>query len=109
MDSTLTVALARFAQFAYNPIITMVALILIGLTGVPMNPAMATRVIRAANAGSLVNTVHTSFITFGAVIGSLTIGAGYGLVSTLWLGALLAFLGQFSLLPFMLSKLHTPN
>jgi hypothetical protein len=33
-------------------------------------------------------------------MGGLTIDAGYGLVSPLWVGALLASLGLLSLLPF---------
>ncbi|MEU9859717.1 MFS transporter [Streptomyces sp. NPDC047971] len=74
----------------------------IGLVGVTMNPAMVTRVQRAGNAGPLVNTVHSSFITLGIIIGSsvggVLVGA-YGLRSPLWLGAALAVLGLLSLLP----------
>ena len=63
---------------------------------------MATRVQRTTNARPLVNTVHSSFITLGVIIGSsiggLTIDA-YGLRAPLWLGAALAALGLLSLLP----------
>jgi predicted MFS family arabinose efflux permease len=83
----------------------MIAVIVVGLVGVPMNPAMATRIMRVANTGSLVTTVHGSVISFGIVvvssIGGLTIDPGYGLVSPLWVGALLAILGLLSLLPFL--------
>ncbi|MFD9031109.1 MFS transporter [Streptomyces sp. NPDC059567] len=74
----------------------------IGLVGVTMNPAMVTRVQRAGNAGPLVNTVHSSFITLGIIIGSSVGGIlvdTYGLRSPLWLGAALAALGLLSLLP----------
>lgn len=105
---TLTAALVTFALFAHNPAIAMIAVIAIGLVGVPMNPAMATRVMRTSNTGSLINTVHSSVITFGVVIGSsiggLTISAGYGLTAPLWVGTLLAAAGLLSLLPFMLGK-----
>ncbi|MEU9699477.1 MFS transporter [Streptomyces sp. NPDC047981] len=74
----------------------------IGLVGVTMNPAMVTRVQRAGNAGPLVNTVHSSFITLGVIIGSSVGGLlveARGLRSPLWLGAGLAVLGLLSLLP----------
>jgi predicted MFS family arabinose efflux permease len=70
---------------------------------VPMNPAMATRVTRVADTGSLVTTVHGSVISLGVVVGSsmggMAMDAGYGLGSPLWVGALLAVLGLLSLLP----------
>ncbi|MFD3941897.1 MFS transporter [Streptomyces sp. NPDC058579] len=74
----------------------------IGLVGVTMNPAMVTRVQRAGNAGPLVNTVHSSFITLGVIIGSSVGGLlvdTRGLRAPLWLGAALAVLGLLSLLP----------
>jgi DHA1 family inner membrane transport protein len=70
--------------------------------GVTMNPAMVTRVQRTGNAGPLVNTVHSSFITLGVILGS-SLGAvaidAWGLRSPLWLGAGLALLGLGTLLP----------
>ncbi len=85
----------------------------VGLVGVTMNPAMATRVHRAAgNAGPLVNTAHTSFITFGVVLGSslggLAIDA-YGLRAPLWLGAGLAACGLLTLLPERRRRPATPK
>lgn len=94
---TLTVCLVIFSIFAQNAIVTILMLLVLGLVGVPMNPAMAARVMKAANDGSLVNSVHSSVITFGVVIGSsiggLTISIGYSLVSPLWVGAILGALG----------------
>ncbi|KQL43508.1 MFS transporter [Brevibacillus choshinensis] len=101
---TLTGALVFFGLFAHSTIVAMIAVIVVGLAGVPMNPAMTTRITRVANTGSLVTTVHGSVISLGVVVGSsmggLTIDAGYGLVSPLWVGALLATLGLLSLFPF---------
>ncbi|WP_129841854.1 MFS transporter [Streptomyces sp. RFCAC02] len=74
----------------------------IGLVGVTMNPAMVTRVQRAANAGALVNTVHSSFITLGVITGSALGGLAIdlaGLRAPLWLGAALALAGLATLLP----------
>ncbi len=53
----------------------------------------------------MINTVHSSFITLGIVIGSslggLGIDKGYGFVSPLWIGACLAILGVISLFPYL--------
>lgn len=101
----LCAALALFAVFGQSQAISLLALILIGLVGVPMNPAMIARVMKTAHPGALVNTVHTSVINVGlgagAWIGGLGISAGYGLLSPLWVGAALAVLGLLSLLPYL--------
>jgi predicted MFS family arabinose efflux permease len=74
----------------------------IGLVGVTMNPAMATRVQRTGTPGPLVNTVHSSFITLGIILGS-SIGAVvidvWGLRAPLWLGAIMAVTGLATVLP----------
>ena len=99
--------LALFAIFAHNPAISLVLMIVIGLVGVPMNPAMIARVMRTAHPGPF-NTVHTSVINIGlgvgAWIGGMGIAAGYGLRSPLWVGVVLAILGLLSLLPYMTGK-----
>lgn len=95
--------LATFAVFADHRIISVVAFIAIGLVGVPMNPAMISRVMKTAHPGPLVNTVHTSVINIGlaagAWFGGIGIVAGYGLRSPLWIGVALALLGLVSLMP----------
>ncbi|WP_225826038.1 MFS transporter [Streptomyces naphthomycinicus] len=94
--------LTGFALFAGAPVPAVVCVLGIGLAGVTMNPAMVTRVQRAGNAGPLVNTVHSSFITLGVVIGS-SFGAvaldARGLRAPLWLGAALAAAGLLTVLP----------
>lgn len=105
---TLAAALVAFGMFVHSPVFAMLAVVLVGLVGVPMNPAMATRVIRVADTGSLVTTVHGSVISLGVVIGSsmggMTIEAGLGLASPLWVGAFLAVAGLLSLLPGIKGK-----
>ncbi|MFJ8866769.1 MFS transporter [Streptomyces sp. NPDC102473] len=94
--------LAGFALLADVGAAAVALMVGIGLVGVTMNPAMATRVQRTGNAGPLVNTVHSSFITLGIIIGSSAGGAlvgHFGLRAPLWLGAALAVLGLASLLP----------
>ncbi|MDM5247480.1 MFS transporter [Lysinibacillus sp. G4S2] len=101
----LIVALSVFALGAENKYIAVICTIFIGLTGVAMNPAMIARVMKTANSGAMINTVHTSFITLGVAIGSslggLGISKGYGYLSPLWIGVCLAVLGLLSLFPYL--------
>ncbi|MEV4245669.1 MFS transporter [Streptosporangium canum] len=94
--------LTGFALLAHLSIPAVVFMLGIGLVGVTMNPAMAIRVQRTGNARPLVNTVHSSFITLGVIIGSFAGGVAidnFGLRAPLWLGAALAVLGILTLLP----------
>lgn len=106
--SLLTAALVVFALLAHIPIVSVAMALAVGLVGVTMNPAMVARVMRAAQAGPMVNTVHNSVINIGlgmgAWLGGLGIDAGYGLRSPLWVGVLLAVLGLLSLVPYMHKK-----
>lgn len=99
--------LALFGLFADSKIMSLIAIIGIGLVGVTMNPAMVVRVMRAANARSFVNTLHASAITFGVVVGSLlgglSISAGFGLQAPLWVGFIMALGAFLSLIPTILS------
>ncbi|WP_217560544.1 MFS transporter [Paenibacillus sp. GbtcB18] len=101
----LTAALMTFGLYPRNPYISVLAVIMIGLTGVTLNPAMSTRITRVAGTGTLVTTVHGSIISLGVVVGSsiggLAIDSGYGLDSPLWVGFILAILGLISLLPYL--------
>ncbi|MCH4569909.1 MFS transporter [Bacillus sp. ES1-5] len=101
----LIIALSLFALSAENKYIAVISTIFIGLTGVALNPAMVARVMKTASNGIMINTVHSSFITLGIVIGSslggLGISKGYGFVSPLWIGACLAILGIISLFPYL--------
>ncbi|AWT40931.1 MULTISPECIES: MFS transporter [Streptomyces] len=106
-----TMFLAGFALLADLPAPAVICMMGIGLVGVTMNPAMATRVQRTANAGPLVNTVHSSFITLGIILGS-SIGAvvidTWGLRAPLWLGAIMALVGLGTVLPD-LGRRSTPT
>ncbi|MBB5117268.1 MFS transporter [Streptomyces eurocidicus] len=104
--------LAGFALFAHLTVPAVVCMLGIGLVGVTMNPAMATRVQRTGNARPLVNTVHSSFITLGVTIGSwvggMVIGP-FGLRAPLWLGAALALIGLATLVPALLADRPARN
>ncbi|SFM07734.1 Major Facilitator Superfamily protein [Methylobacterium pseudosasicola] len=99
----LAAALASFAAFPTDAAVSVAAFLVIGLTGVSLNPAMVARVMRAAHPGPLVNSLHTSVITAGLALGTwlggLAIDHGYGLAAPLWIGAGLAVLGLLSLTP----------
>ncbi len=101
----LLATLVLFAAGAENKWIAVLSIVLIGLTGVAMNPAMIARVMNTAGSGTMVNTVHTSFITLGVAIGSflggIGISSGYGLVSPLWVGACFAVIGLLSIVPYL--------
>lgn len=105
----LATALAVFACFAHNQIISVVALIVIGLIGVALNPAMIARIMKTAHPGALVHTMHSSVINMGLGLGSwlggVGIAAGYGLRAPLWLGFALAIAGLLSVLPYLKNEL----
>ncbi|MCM6778281.1 MFS transporter [Nocardia sp. CDC159] len=89
---------------------TIVATVLLGLIGLPLNPAMAARVMSVSNEGALVNTVNGSAINIGVVIGpwlgGLGISAGLGLASPLWIGSAMALGGLLTLLPDITPRLR---
>ncbi|MGE1081576.1 MFS transporter [Pseudomonas shirazensis] len=97
----LVLAMAGFALGGEHRWLNLLCFILIGFTGVALNPAMVARVMKAAEPGALVNTLHTSVITaglaFGSWAGGEAIDAGFGLRAPLWVGAALAGLGLISL------------
>ncbi|MEU1019096.1 MFS transporter [Streptomyces sp. NPDC005898] len=99
--------LTGFALFAQLTVPAVALTMGIGLVGVTMNPALATRVQRAGNARPLVNTVHSSFITLGIIIATSVGGPAidaFGLRAPLWIGAGLAALGLGTLVPDVLRR-----
>ncbi|SCC73089.1 MFS transporter [Acinetobacter albensis] len=103
--TVLSISLFAFAIFAEYKTVAIIAIILIGLSGVPMNPAMMARIVSVAHPGPMVNAVHTSVINIGlgggSYLGGLAITNGYGLRSGLWIGAVLAVLALVSILPYI--------
>lgn len=105
----LATAFAVFASFAHNQIVSVLALVVVGLIGVALNPAMIARIMKTAHPGALVHTMHSSVINMGLGLGSwlggVAIAAGYGLRAPLWLGFALAILGLLSVLPYLKNEL----
>ncbi|MEV7973258.1 MFS transporter [Cellulomonas sp. NPDC089187] len=96
------VFLAGFALFTDVPPLALVFMLGIGLVGVTMNPAMVVRAQRAGSTTPLVNTIHTSFITLGVILGSAVGSAlipGFGLRAPIVLGVVLAVLALGTILP----------
>ena len=106
--TVLTLSLVGMALLATSPQLAIMFVILIGLSGVPMNPAMMARIVSVAHPGPMVNAVHTAVINIGlgggSYLGGLAITAGYGYLSPLWIGAFIAFMGLLSILPYALRK-----
>lgn len=97
----LVVSLSGFALAGDRLWLNIGFFIMLGLTGVALNPAMVARVMKAAEPTALVNILHTSVITGGLAVGSwaggAVIEAGYGLRAPLWVGAGIALVGLISL------------
>ncbi|NUS92967.1 MAG: MFS transporter [Nocardia sp.] len=100
------VFLAGFAVCTGSRPLAVLFMLGIGLVGVTMNPAMAVRVQRAGGTGVVVNTVHTSFITLGVIVGS-ALGSSlvpvFGLRAPLVLGVVLAVLAVAVIAPALRS------
>lgn len=100
------VFLAGFAFFTDIPALALVFMFGIGLVGVTMNPAMAVRAQRAGSTAPLANTVHSSFITLGIILGS-AIGSAliptFGLRSPVILGVGMAILALLVIVPALSS------
>lgn len=96
------IGMALLAQYAW---LAVAFVILIGLSGVPMNPAMMARIVSVAHPGPLVNAVHTSVINIGlgggTFLSGMAISSGYEFRIALWIGAGLAVLGLLSILPYL--------
>ncbi|GAA2922969.1 hypothetical protein GCM10020221_18830 [Streptomyces thioluteus] len=99
----LTIVLTGFALVLHHQVPSVVATALLGLVGLPLNPAMAARVMSVSNNGALVNALNGSAINVGVAIGpwlgGLGIDTGIGLAAPLWIGAIMAFVGVLTLAP----------
>lgn len=104
----MVLVLGGFALAGEQRWLNLACFIALGLTGVALNPAMAARVMKAAEPIALVNALHTSVITAGLALGSwaggAVIEAGYGLRAPLWVGAAMALVGVISLWRPMVSR-----
>ncbi|WP_144762969.1 MFS transporter [Curtobacterium sp. 9128] len=94
----LTVVLALFAAVASNPVLTVVALVLMGAFGFATVPALQTRVMQYADhAPTLASGANIAAFNlgnaFGAWVGGLTIAAGLGYTSPIWAGAAITLAG----------------
>lgn len=98
----LIVALALIALLVTEVWLVVAMVLVVGLAGVTMNPALVTRVAEVGGTGNLVSTVHTSVITLGVTLGTAASawvmgGLGDDPVVAMWTGALLAGLAAVAL------------
>lgn len=102
-------AMLIFALFAELKLATILAIVMIGLTGIALNPAFIARVMRIAHPGALVNAMHASVINIGLGLGPWVGGqameAGYGLHAPLWVGFAMTLAGLLTLAPPALRRM----
>lgn len=94
----LTVVLSVFALTAQNKITTIVSLLLMGTVGLAAAPGLQLRIMSyAQDAPTMASGANIAAFNvgnaLGAWLGGLALGAGFGYVSPLWVGAGLAFGG----------------
>lgn len=66
----LFIALILLALFGRVSPLVVITVLIVGLAGVTMNPALVTRVAEVGGTGNLVSTVHTAVITMGVTLGT---------------------------------------
>ena len=98
----LFISLALLGAFSNAQPLVLAMVLIVGVAGVPMNPAMVARVAKIGGTGNMVSTVHTSLITMGVALGSaigaLAIGrAGDDPSAAMWIGAAFAVLATLTL------------
>jgi DHA1 family inner membrane transport protein len=99
----LAAVLALFALTAQNQIATVTGLLLLGAVGLGTAPGLQVRIMAfAPEAPTMASSANVAALNlgnaFGAWLGGVTIAAGYGFVSPLWVGASLAAAGLVVLL-----------
>lgn len=98
----LFVALGVLALFGEVPPVAVLMVLVVGLAGVTMNPALVTRVAEVGGTGNLVSTVHTAVITMGVTLGTAISAVTIGLFGddpavAMWTGAAFAVLAALVL------------
>lgn len=98
----LFISLALLGAFSNAQPLVLAMVLIVGVAGVPMNPALVARVAEIGGTGNMVSTVHTSVITMGVALGSaigaLAIGrAGDDPSAAMWIGASFAVLAALTL------------
>ncbi|WP_245293537.1 MFS transporter [Pseudochrobactrum sp. B5] len=107
--AVMVVAMLIFACFAESKPAALLSVVLIGLTGIALNPPLVARIMRIAHPGALVNAMHASVIniglSFGPWAGGLALENGSGLHAPLWVGFGMALAALLTLAPRSLRRL----
>lgn len=105
----LGVCFISFAIFTHFAIVAIVCTFGIGFFGISQNPAMITRAARVSNNSGSVNVFHAIVVNVGIFLGSylggLSIDLGFGFISPLWLGFIMAIVGAISVAPYLQTKI----
>ncbi|GAA1861166.1 MFS transporter [Myceligenerans crystallogenes] len=103
LTALLAAVLTAFALTAENQVATVIGLVLLGAVGLGTAPGLQLRIMNfAPEAPTMASSANVAALNvgnaFGAWLGGVTIAAGYGFVSPLWVGASLAAGGLVVLL-----------
>lgn len=98
----LFVSLALLASLTSIQPLVLAMVLVVGFAGVPMNPALVTRVAEVGGAGNMVSTVHTAVITMGVTLGTAISAVTISLFDddpavAMWTGAAFALLAALVL------------
>ena len=98
----LFISLALLGAFSNAQPLVLAMVLIVGVAGVPMNPALVARVAEIGGTGNMDSAVHTSVLTMGGALGSaigaLAIGrAGDDPSAAMWIGAAFAVLATLTL------------
>ncbi|MGW1648832.1 MFS transporter [Streptomyces eurythermus] len=107
--AVLAVLLGGYALAAGDQALSLATLFLLGFTGLPLNPAMASRVMSLSNSGALINTMNTAAVCAGITVGTWLAGVGidaFGYRAPMWVGAVLALGALATLLLARITDRH---
>ncbi|MGN0096266.1 MAG: MFS transporter [Corynebacterium sp.] len=98
----LFIALTLLALFGQVSPLVVITVLIVGLAGVTMNPALVTRVAEVGGTGNLVSTVHTAVITMGVTLGTAISAVTISLFGddpavAMWTGVVFAVLAAVAL------------
>lgn len=96
-------SLVLLALFADVPPLVLAMVLVVGVAGVALNPALVTRVAEVGGTGNLVSTVHTAVITMGVTLGTAASAGAMSLfgndpVVAMWTGTVFAALAALTLM-----------
>ena len=110
-QAALTVVLVFFALFAHHKASAIIALVVLGLVGLPLSSARGARIMTVSNNRPMITTMATAMVNVGIIIGPWLGGVGIGagsLTAPMWIGAVLALIGLLTVVPATIESRRSP-